>query len=257
VNDWVCDSCETNNYAQDSKCRICARPPGSVTGEVKAVARPRDWTPQARTPVKFTQSKYTALERPQLTLAPTAPVKPTPPPKPPTPSKPPPPPKPVYVPPTYTPPRRRRRGGIGVGKVLLWLFLGGVGLAFVRDLVGSVDLSSPSTSSSDSGSTSGTACPTAVAKWLPASATLIAQYETDEHQVTLCQESSSGQVWYDGQVKGAAVNQNTHISLRATRTSNGYTAVNKNYVYEVTGTQLVVTISGKRQPAKHLTKVAG
>ncbi|MFD1052011.1 hypothetical protein ACFQ1S_43820, partial [Kibdelosporangium lantanae] len=97
--------------------------------------------------------------------------------------------------------------------------------------------------------------PSEVARWLPSTAALVARYQTDKHTVTLCQDSS-GQVWYDGQVTGAAVSDSTHISLRASRTANGYVASNKGYVYEISGTQLTASNNGKVVSRTQLKQVS-
>jgi len=185
-----------------------------------------------------------ALEPARLSLVPTPP--PPKPEAPPPPPPPPPPPRPAYVPParSWSPPPRRRKSG--VGRKVLWVVGSLVGLSILGHLV------EPGSSSSSSGS--GT-CPSEVAQWLPSKATLVAQYQTDKHTVTLC-EDSSGQVWYDGQVTGAAVSDSTHISLRASKTSNGYIADNKGYVYEINGTQLTATNNGKVVSHSQLKQVS-
>jgi hypothetical protein len=209
----------------------------STPGEEKALVVRQPW----------------ALEPARLSLVPTAPPPtPTPPaPPPPPPAPPPPPPKPAYVPPTprWSPPRRRKSG---VGRKVLWVVGGLVGLSILGHLV------EPGSSTPASGGTppsaSGT-CPSEVAQWLPGKADLVARYQTDKHTVTLCQDSS-GQVWYDGRVTGATVTDSTHISLRATRTANGYVANNKGYVYEIRGTQLTATNNGKVVSRSQLKQVS-
>lgn len=135
-----------------------------------------------------------------------------------------------------------------MGRKVLWVFGGLVGLSILGHLV------EPGSSSSSSGTAGGT-CPSEVAQWLPSTATLVARYQTDKHTVTLC-EDSSGQVWYDGQVTGAAVSDSTHISIKASRTANGYVANNKGYVYEIKGTQLTATNNGKVVSRTQLKQVS-
>src|SRR5882757_1310573 len=104
--DWVCDSCETHNLTNATVCRTCQRPPGSVTGTVRAVPPPAQLTRrQEATPV-FGESKHAKISLTPVPVPPVvlpryvpAPVRP-------------------YVPPSV---RRPRRPGTGwrVVKLLL------------------------------------------------------------------------------------------------------------------------------------------
>jgi hypothetical protein len=132
-----------------------------------------------------------------------------------------------------------------------WVFGGLVVLSKLGEIVGTGG--GTTTSTSDPAS-----CPSAAAMWLPSAtgAVLVGMYESDKHVVTLCQDSV-GQVWYDGQVKGAAATAENHISKRATKTATGYIAENGLYRYEIdTNTMtLMVTNNGKSMSKKSITRV--
>lgn len=99
----------------------------------------------------------------------------------------------------------------------------------------------------DSGSpTSSSICPPQVAEWLPDGgngATLVAAYQTSAHFITLC-TADTGQVYYDGQVKGAPVDNTNHISLPAEPSGDGYVATNGPYTYQITGGEVIVSENG-------------
>jgi hypothetical protein len=243
---WVCDSCETNNFAQDSVCRMCQRVPGSVTGEVQIVQHPQQWSQLQEQP-KFIESKHAVTERPVFSLMPTpAPVRPA---KPPPPA--PRPPAPVL--PVARPPVVRRRKS----KKALWV----VGAVIVGlGIIGNLTDTGGGGSDSGSGSStlSQTACPAAAATWLPAGGSgsaLVVQYETEKHVVTLCRDKS-GMLWYDGLVKGAEVTPSNHISLLASPTPSGFIAHNKGYTYDISGSELTLTNNGKLVARYQLTQVA-
>lgn len=244
---WVCDSCETNNLAQAGICRVCQRAPGSVTGAVTAVdtAQAPD-RPMTERPV-FVESKHTGQYRPP---AEPARIDLTPPPaRGPRPARRPAPPPPPHL------PARPSGSSSGTWSALAWIFLTAavVGLMLVLvanagELFSSGPQGEPPTGTPAAAhATRSTPCPSAVATWMPdggTGATLVAGYTTDKHVVTICRDAS-GQLYYDGQVRGAAPSNQTHISLRASTTPNGFMANNQGYVYEINGSQLIVTNNGK------------
>jgi len=132
-------------------------------------------------------------------------------------------------------------------RVVLWVF----GVLFALNIIGKM----VGSTTSGGGSSSAVACPSEVAQGLTGETTLVARYRTDKHTVTLCRDTS-GQVWYDGRVTGAAITPSTHILLKATPTANGYVANNSGYGYEIDGTQLTTTKSGKVLSHDQLTLVS-
>ncbi|QFU90768.1 hypothetical protein [Amycolatopsis sp. YIM 10] len=220
---WVCDSCETNNLPGAEVCRACRQPPGSATGEVRtvpaAVAPRRQQTRHVTSPLAASPR-----DRATLALTPPAPARPAPPP-------------PPAGPAGTGVPRRPRRIPVaaavatGIGGLLIWfVILGALGQ--------STDPAPPAPAQQAE-----TACPPAVATWLPADgsdAVLVAAYTTDEHQIVVCR-TAGGQHYYDGRKKGKPVNSETHISLEASQTANGFVAYNKSYRYEISGSELRLT----------------
>ena len=228
---WVCDSCDSNNIKEDTVCWLCRRPQGSASGEIPAVSAGVPTDPQQTRPV-FLESKHTP-ELLAVTLIP------------------PPPPRPAVSSPPARPvvPPRPAVSGRTVRRVALWFVLGVAALLAVGNLdklSGLLPDFSVGTTAPTTTQTAAT-CPEAVAKWLPGAgggAVLVAQYDTDRHVVTVCQ-SADGRYYYDGQVRGEAASSKTHINLPATKTSTGFAARNKTYLYEISGSELILTNNGK------------
>ncbi|MFF4594742.1 hypothetical protein [Amycolatopsis sp. NPDC001319] len=131
-----------------------------------------------------------------------------------------------------------------------------IGFVFMLGLVARVGSSIRSDEASVTGSTA-PACPDEAARWLPSDgegAELVARYDTGEHVVTICRDYM-GSYHYDGQLKGKPVTADNHISLAAERTSNGFTAVNGDYRYVITGPDLTVSYRGKVLSEMHLTPI--
>jgi hypothetical protein len=82
----------------------------------------------------------------------------------------------------------------------------------------------------------------------------VVQYETDKFLITICQDDS-GQYHYDGQIKGAPVDSDNHISLPATQTADGFAASNNGYVYDIEGTQLILTQNGNYTETMQLNRI--
>lgn len=241
MSGWVCDSCESNNLAGATVCRVCQRAPGSTTGMVRAV-------PPAAAP---------PTPPPQITLTPVPTARA---PKPPAPPKPPPVRKPPAAP-VYPRPPARPVGpsvsGRQVWRVVKFVGLGLLLIGLANNCDSFLHLFPTGDSTAAPRSTS-SACPTAAASWLPgggAGATLVAAYTTEKHVITVCQ-TGSGQLYYDGQVRGSAPNTETHISIPAEQTSSGFVARNKSYVYEITGTEVIVTQDGTTRARWTLTRTA-
>ncbi|GAA1034730.1 MULTISPECIES: zinc finger Ran-binding domain-containing protein [Amycolatopsis] len=237
--DWSCDSCHTNNYAQQSVCRVCGREAGSATGEL-ALPDHRPLKIAADETVAFVDSKHTKTERPTIALAPVPPPR--------APTRPPPAPKISSPGPRYAPRRRKRR-------VLPWLVLAVFG--FLALVYGSQLLAHLSSKfQQPAQTTAATPCPAEAASWLSDSgAGLVAKYDTGKHTVTIC-VGSDGSYHYDGRVNdGQPTTADNHISLHAERTSSGFTAVNGEYSYEISGLDLTVRKRNKVIGREHLTPV--
>lgn len=246
--DWSCDSCHTSNYAQESSCRVCGREAGSATG-VQVPPEHRPLTVTDDKTVAFVESRHKDLPRPTITLAPMPPSRPALP-------KPP-------VPPTFSPPPPRfprtaprtprpasGRALRGVARYLLVVIVAIILIA-ILDRIGSL-LGSARTSATGPTATS---CPADTARWLPGNgdgAKLVARYDTGKHIVTICLDST-GSYHYDGQLKGNPVTAENHISLSAERTIIGFTAVNGEYRYEISGQDLTVSYKGEILSQMHLT----
>jgi hypothetical protein len=236
--DWVCDSCETHNLTNATVCRTCLRPPGSVTGTVRPVPPPTQLTRRQEAPPVFGESKHAMIS---LTPVPVRPPSP-PPVRPyvPTPARP-------YVPAPPLPVRQPRRPG--TGRRVVKLLLSGTAILLLatncHTLIGLI----PSTGSAPSqAAPTGVPCPSVAAMWLPgggAGSVLIDGYTTDQFVITICRDST-GQLYYDGQIANQAVTSDTHISIPAQQTADGFVASNKGYVYQISGTQETVTNAGKQ-----------
>lgn len=236
--DWVCDSCETHNLTNATVCRTCQRPPGSVTGTVRAVPPPTRLMRRQEAPPVFGESKHA-----KISLTP-VPVRPSPPPVASSPARPY---VPPYVPAPPLPVRRPRRPGTGWRVVKL--LLSGTAILLLaancHTLIGLIPAagSAPGTQAAPTG----VPCPSVAAMWLPgggAGSVLIDGYTANQFVITICRDST-GQLYYDGQIANQAVTSDTHISIPAQQTSDGFVATNKGYVYQISGTQETVTNAGK------------
>lgn len=255
---WVCDSCHTNNLAQATVCRVCHSQPGSATGQAQQVPIHQEPVRQQTAQPTFVESRYgmptqqqsaPPPELPRITLIGGAAAEP--------------------APPAREAPRPSRTA--------MWLVVIGILLLVLLVAAVSTDLSkvfgsgptstptpvsnsdsnsyysgsTPSSSSVSSSSTSetpsapssgSTPCPSEVAVWLPdggSGSELVAGYLADHHVVTICRDSA-GDLHYDGQVRGKAPSDQTHISIYASETASGYTADNNGYVYDITDDVLTV-----------------
>jgi hypothetical protein len=96
-------------------------------------------------------------------------------------------------------------------------------------------------STSTSATPAGKPCPGDAARYLPGgqgTALLVAQ--TVKSLITICQVPD-GRVFYDGQARGQAASDDTHIVLPAQASGDGFVAKNGDYTYQVGGGRLVVS----------------
>lgn len=100
---------------------------------------------------------------------------------------------------------------------------------------------STSTSPSTSATPAGKPCPGDAARYLPGgqgTALLVAQ--TVKSLITICQVPD-GRIFYDGQARGQAASDDTHIVLPAQAAGDGFVAKNGDYTYQVGAGRLVVS----------------
>jgi hypothetical protein len=94
---------------------------------------------------------------------------------------------------------------------------------------------------STSATPAGKPCPGDAAKYLPGgqgTALLVAQ--TVKSLITICQVPD-GRIFYDGQARGQAASDDTHIVLPAQAAGAGFVAKNGDYTYKVDAGRLVVS----------------
>ena len=94
---------------------------------------------------------------------------------------------------------------------------------------------------SPSATPAGKPCPGDAARYLPGgqgTALLVAQ--TVKSLITICQVPD-GRIFYDGQARGQAASDDTHIMLPAEPSGDGFVAKNGDYTYQVGGGRLVVS----------------
>jgi hypothetical protein len=98
-------------------------------------------------------------------------------------------------------------------------------------------------------------CPGDAARYLPGgtgTALLVAQ--TAKSLVTICR-TPDGRIFYDGQARGEAASDDTHIMLPAQVEGGGFVAVNGDYRYQVDGGRLVVSAGSEVLSDEELTTV--
>jgi hypothetical protein len=98
-------------------------------------------------------------------------------------------------------------------------------------------------------------CPQDAARYLPGgtgSALLVGQ--TAKSLVTICR-IPDGRIFYDGQARGQAASDDTHIMLPAQAEGDGFVAVNGDYRYKVGGGRLVVSAGSAVLSDEELTTV--
>ena len=101
----------------------------------------------------------------------------------------------------------------------------------------------------------GKPCPGDAARYLPGgegTALLVAQ--TAKTLVTICR-IPDGRIFYDGQTRGQAASDDTHIVLPAQASGDGFVAVNGDYTYKAGGGRLVVSAGSEVLSDEELTTV--
>jgi hypothetical protein len=119
----------------------------------------------------------------------------------------------------------------------------------------STTTTSPSTPTTSTSAAS-KPCPTATAQYLPGgegTALLVAQ--TEKSFITICQ-TGDGQMFYDGQARNTAPSADTHITLPAQPSGDGFVAANGEYRYTISGGRLVVSVGDQVLTEDALTPVS-
>jgi hypothetical protein len=87
----------------------------------------------------------------------------------------------------------------------------------------------------------GKPCPGDAARYLPGGAgTALLVAQTAKSIITICR-IPDGRIFYDGQTRGQAASDDTHIVLPAQAEGDGFVAVNGDYRYRAGGGRLVVS----------------
>jgi hypothetical protein len=98
-------------------------------------------------------------------------------------------------------------------------------------------------------------CPEDAARYLPGGAgTALLVGQTAKSLVTICR-IPDGRIFYDGQARGQAASDETHIMLPAQAEGSGFVAVNGDYSYKVDGGRLVVSAGSEVLSDEELTTV--
>ncbi|MGW4065037.1 hypothetical protein ACWEGE_42585 [Amycolatopsis sp. NPDC004747] len=98
-------------------------------------------------------------------------------------------------------------------------------------------------------------CPADAARYLPGGAgTALLVAQTGKSVVTICR-TPDGRIFYDGQARGQAASDDTHIVLPAQAEGDGFVAVNGDYRYQVAGGRLVVSAGSEVLSDEELTAV--
>lgn len=101
----------------------------------------------------------------------------------------------------------------------------------------------------------GKPCPGDAARYLPGGAgTALLVAQTAKSLVTICR-TPDGRIFYDGQARGQAASDDTHIVLPAQPSGDGFVAVNGDYTYKVGGGRLVVSAGSTVLSDDELTTV--
>ena len=98
-------------------------------------------------------------------------------------------------------------------------------------------------------------CPGDAARYLPGGAgTALLVAQTVKSLITVC-KTPDGRVFYDGQARGQAASDDTHILLPAEASGDGFVAVNGDYRYTISGGRLVVSAGSEVLSDDALTTV--
>ncbi|WP_370961834.1 hypothetical protein [Amycolatopsis sp. cg9] len=113
----------------------------------------------------------------------------------------------------------------------------------------------PSTPTTTTSPPAGKPCPGDAARFLPGGqGTALLVGQTVKSQVTICR-TPDGRIFYDGQARGQAASDDTHIVLPAQESGDGFVAVNGEYSYKVGGGRLVVSAGSAVLSDEPLTPV--
>lgn len=125
---------------------------------------------------------------------------------------------------------------LGIVSVVVFLALVSGCVSVISSLAGSEDISRD-----DLALDNEEPCPSRVAGLIPdeGRATLVEAFETDQHRIILC-DDSSGQLYYHGEIPDSGEDP---VLMEAETTRDGYIAWNGPYSYEITGDQVVVSNS--------------
>ncbi|SEF32047.1 hypothetical protein SAMN05421837_10653 [Amycolatopsis pretoriensis] len=101
----------------------------------------------------------------------------------------------------------------------------------------------------------GKPCPGDAARYLPGGAgTALLVAQTPKSLITICRVPD-GRIFYDGQARGQAASDDTHIVLPAEASGDGFVAKNGDYTYQVGGRRLVVSAGSGVLSDEELTTV--
>ncbi|WP_254897269.1 hypothetical protein [Amycolatopsis sp. Hca4] len=113
----------------------------------------------------------------------------------------------------------------------------------------------PVTPATTTSTSDGKPCPADAARYLPGgTGTALLVGQTAKSLVTICR-TPDGRIFYDGQARGQAASDQTHIMLPAQAQGDGFVAVNGEYSYKVDGGRLVVSAGSDVLSDEELTTV--
>ncbi|MGK3203116.1 hypothetical protein [Amycolatopsis sp. MEPSY49] len=124
-----------------------------------------------------------------------------------------------------------------------------------KTVVTTANAVTPPPSTTTSAAPDGKPCPGDAARYLPGgqgTALLVAQ--TAKSLITICRVPD-GRIFYDGQARGQAASDDTHIMLPAQASGDGFVAKNGDYTYQVGGGRLVVSAGSGVLSDEELTTV--
>ncbi|WP_372667055.1 hypothetical protein [Amycolatopsis kentuckyensis] len=124
-----------------------------------------------------------------------------------------------------------------------------------KTVVTTANALTPPPSTTTSAAPDGKPCPGDAARYLPGgqgTALLVAQ--TAKSLITICRVPD-GRIFYDGQARGQAASDDTHIMLPAQASGDGYVAKNGDYTYQVGGGRLVVSAGSGVLSDEELTTI--
>ncbi|MEV6871831.1 hypothetical protein [Amycolatopsis sp. NPDC051128] len=128
-------------------------------------------------------------------------------------------------------------------------------LPTTKTVVTTANGATPPVTPPTSATADGKPCPGDAARYLPGgtgTALLVAQ--TAKSLITVCR-IPDGRIFYDGQARGRAASDDTHIVLPAQASGDGFVAVNGDYRYQVGGGRLVVSEGSEVLSDEELTTV--